>query len=341
MALGGVAASPRDVPCCAVAWIAAKRGAGGYWMQFMVVENGWNWWLSERPEFFNFYWTISNQAIDKYNKLTQINGIWAWNNCDFANKNRSKSWFWDARKDLFSAPEDLISSENPRFISTVPSKRLWLQYAGRLFFKHQGGVVASPVAHFWTIPIIATESIQELVETKLERNAVDDHAIGGKKCSWWSKPGFLHMFPRIYPLSPKLINGESTNRQCLYENARNPVVTRKNQLCMPLALAMWYFKNQTQLNGGFSSYSNVYGNTSCSHQMVFLVLPCMSHRPMNPAYGELWGSKVSFSLHQQGTTRRAVGFHATCRGTDCTGKFAPHKAHLQILRAISDEFWGK
>jgi len=43
MALGGVAASPRDVPCVpcsAVAWIAAKRGAGGYWMQFMVFENG-------------------------------------------------------------------------------------------------------------------------------------------------------------------------------------------------------------------------------------------------------------------------------------------------------------
>ena len=105
MALGGVAASPRDVPCVpcsAVAWIAAKRGAGGYWMQFMVFENGWNWWLSERPEFFNFYWTISNQAIDKYNKLTQINGIWAWNNCEFANKNRSKWWFLAALKVFFS-----------------------------------------------------------------------------------------------------------------------------------------------------------------------------------------------------------------------------------------------
>ena len=122
------------------------------------------------------------------------------------------------------------------------------------------------------------------------------------------------------------------------ETGGNPQKSVVHAACL---VHVVFQNHQTQLNGGFSSYSNVYGNTSCSHQMVFLVLPCMSHRPINPAHGELWGSKVSLSLHQQGTTRRAVGFHATCRGTDCTGKFASHKAHLQILRAISDEFWGK
>ena len=143
------------------------------------------------------------QAIDKHNKLTEINGILSLKQLWFRQQTSQQIVVLGRKKGSFFQQKTWSHQKSQDLSQRVPLRGYGYSKLVGSFFQTSrrcGGFTSGTcLNHTGTISIIATESIQELVE----RNAVDDHAIGGKKCSWWSKPGFMHMFPRIYPLSPK------------------------------------------------------------------------------------------------------------------------------------------